>query len=125
MASSKLTMWTGRVAKWVADVLGSEALFDRRERAMRLIEEAIELGQVEGLTQADVDRITRYVMGRPVGVAHQEVGGVMVCVLAYCCSAGLDANEVTEQEVSRIERIDPRIVQTKHAAKAHAKVAVK
>lgn len=37
-----------RVGRWVRSTFANEALIDRWERASRVVEEAIELGQAEG-----------------------------------------------------------------------------
>lgn len=120
---STLLHLSARIAKWVTECLGSKALFDPKERALRLIEEAIEIGQVEGLTEDDVIRVAKYVMGRPIGERTNEAGGTLVCVLAYCYAVGLDPYETCEREVSRIESADFDKIRTKHAAKVHAGVA--
>lgn len=127
MDDVKLTMvgLTARVANWVHVVLGYDCLMNRRERALRLIEEAIELGQVEGLSRSDVVKVTNRVFDRPVGEREQEVGGIGVCLLAYCYAAGIDFKGLTERELRRIEKLDPNIIRAKHAAKAEAGTAIK
>lgn len=37
-----------RVARWCADAFGADSQYDRRKRALRLLEEAFELFQAEG-----------------------------------------------------------------------------
>jgi len=93
---------------------------NRRERALRLIEEAIELGQTEGVTVEDVIRVSDRVFSRPVGNPEQAVGGVGVCLLAYCYAAAIDFETFTRREIERIEHLDPNIVRAKHQAKVIA-----
>ena len=47
-------------------------------------------------------RLVDYVFSRPVGVLHQELGGVGVCILALAAAAGLSADEEERREVERV-----------------------
>ena len=91
---------------WVVKAFGIEVLRDRRERALRLIEEAVELGQAIGLDALEVQRLVAYVYSRPVGEPSQEVGGVLVTALAAAEALGLEAEDCLRTEVERINQPD-------------------
>jgi NTP pyrophosphatase (non-canonical NTP hydrolase) len=115
---------TLRVAQWVQRVLGVDCLMNPQERALRLVEEAVELAQVEGLTTAEVGRVVDRVFSRPMGEREQEVGGIGVTLLAYCYATDIDFELLTQREVERVERLDPNRIREKHLQKAIAGTAV-
>lgn len=92
-----------RVAAWVRLAFGEKAMADRWERIARVVEEAIELAQAEGLDDEDVYRILKRVYNRPIGLGSQEVGGLMVTLLAWAESSSTDLTAVTLTEIERIE----------------------
>jgi hypothetical protein len=91
-----------RVAAWVCSRIGV-AHMHPRERAMRLLEESIELAQAEGITAEQVARQADHVFSRPGGLAIQEAGGVAVCLLGWCAAHGLTLRDIAEWEIQRIE----------------------
>lgn len=109
---------TERIVKWVHRCLGEPLQSSPWERGMRLVEEAMEMGQCLGITQGDFIRLVKYVCNRPVGNKGQEAAGVLVTLLAACDCANIDIAEEVEKEVSRIENQEDRKVQEKQAFKA-------
>lgn len=110
-----------RVRAWIVSTFGEPLLLNRRERAARVVEEAVELAQAEGVSPELVRRIAERVYSRPPGSIAQEVAGLMVTLLGHSASAGIDPEVVTLQELERIER--PEIaaaIRAKQAEKAHA-----
>jgi hypothetical protein len=91
-----------RVEHWVITRIGAEHMH-RRERAMRLLEEAIELSQAEDITEDMVNRQTRHVFSRPIGEADQEAAGVAVCLLGWCAATGHTLFDLALREIERIE----------------------
>jgi hypothetical protein len=85
-------------------------------RNWRFLEEALELVQATGCTEAEAHQLVAYVYGRPVGEPRQEVGGVMVTLAALCVAAGLDMMEAARAELARVWTKIPQI-RAKHAAK--------
>lgn len=92
-----------RVAEWIRTRIG-EANSHRRERAMRCLEEAVELAQAEGIGIDLVRKQVDHVFARPPGEPEQEVAGVAVCLLAWCAATGVRLFDLAEREVGRIER---------------------
>jgi hypothetical protein len=91
-----------RVSEWIRTRIG-EANAHPRERAMRLLEEAIELAQSEGITEDQVWRQAAYVFSRPAGDPSQEAGGVAVCLLGWCAAHNTTFDQVARTELERIE----------------------
>jgi len=92
------------VAAWSRRVLGDKAAFDVRERALRVLEEAIELAQACGVDVEAAHKLVDYVFARPVGNTAQEIAGLFVT--AYSCAAaiGVEADAVFSEEWERIQR---------------------
>lgn len=74
-------LFQGRVATWVRNTFG-EAADDKKERALRFLEEALELVQAVGLDRDAVHRLVDYVFARKPGDVYQEIGGAMVTLSA-------------------------------------------
>jgi len=93
-----------RVRSWVVKVFGIECLTDKVERATRLLEEALELGQaMGGLDRERAHELVDYVFDRKPGEVGQEIGGVFVTLLAVAESTGFDAISCGRVEIERIE----------------------
>ena len=93
-----------------------EVCRDRTERNHRFLEEALELVQSLGCTQAEAHQLVDYVYGRPAGDPVQELGGVMVTVAALCWPNELDMDAAAEKELARIwQKID--VIRQKQATK--------
>ncbi|MCP1200094.1 hypothetical protein [Notoacmeibacter sp. MSK16QG-6] len=91
-----------RVAPWMEACFGPEISSDRLERGDRLLEEVLELLQSGDYPVDRVAALTDYVFERDKGEPHQEVGGVMVTLAAYCMAHGLDMHHAGEDELARI-----------------------
>lgn len=108
------------IMEWIRETFGCLPGLDvesRRERAMRFLEEAMELCQAVGLTQGDVYNMARYTYGRPAGVPAQEVGGVAVTLCALCEVLGISATQAEFDEIGRVMDISPDKFQARHVAK--------
>jgi hypothetical protein len=123
-STTKVDDLTIRISKWVVNRFGRRCLLDPRERAMRLLEEAIELAQAEDISLFDASKVAVRVYERPKGEKKQEAAGVAVTLLAYCRARRFDFLRITDREVTRVESIDPEISRAKHAAKVHAGTAI-
>jgi hypothetical protein len=95
-----------KVALWCRLCFGDEIAGDRKERAYRFIEEAIELVQAADIPKEDVLELAKYVYDRPKGEMFQEIGGVMVTLAAFCegwhhelmSAATLELHRITQPE---------------------------
>lgn len=107
-----------RVEEWLEACLPEAARRDRLERTFRFLEEALELAQANGCSQADAKALVAYVFGRPHGRPDQEAGGVMVTLASLCSAVGIDMDEAGDRELQRNWiRIDD--IRRKQAAKPH------
>lgn len=91
-----------RVRPWMLACFGAEIAADRLERADRFIEEALELVQSGEYPKQRAYALIDYVYGREKGEPHQEVGGVMVTLAAYCLAHAIDMHQAGETELERI-----------------------
>ncbi|WP_407529244.1 hypothetical protein [Methylobacterium oryzisoli] len=107
---------------WVTRNWGAPAM-NRQERVERLLEEAMELAQAEGLSTHRIHTIMLHVFSKPRGEPAQEVGGVSNCLLAYCAAAGLSADDCEVTEMARILNKTPEHFRARHQAKVDAGMA--
>jgi hypothetical protein len=112
------------VLQWVGGTFGPLARTPY-ERAQRVLEEAVELGQAEGLTPERTRAVVDHVYGKPPGDPAQEAGGLGVTLLAYCEARGLSADGEEVREFDRVLSIDPAQFRARHNAKADAGLAVR
>ncbi|MGU9981545.1 hypothetical protein ACJ4V0_16030 [Phreatobacter sp. HK31-P] len=105
-----------RVGRWMNQCFGREVPRDRRERAHRFLEEALELAQVAGCTAHEASQLIAYVYSRPKGEKEQEVGGVMVTLAALCTALNVDQSKSAETELNRVWT-KVAAIREKHASK--------
>lgn len=91
-----------RVRDWVLTTFGNEnpLLY---ERALRMLEEAVETTQCCKVPRDQVHRLIDYVYDRPVGDISQEIGGTAVGLLALAAFSGVNSEEALLTELDRIE----------------------
>ena len=96
-----------RVKVWMRACFRKEVIEDNRERNFRFLEEALELVQARGMTQAECYSQLLYTYKRPKGEQKQEVGGLIVTLAALCLAAGVDMNDCAEKVLARCwDKID-------------------
>lgn len=106
-----------RMRAWVEACFGAAVANDTTERGHRMLEEAIELHQAGGCTQSDAHLLVDYVYARPPGVIHQEVGGVVLTLAAFCSARGISFIDAGEEELRRVwSKIE--VIRAKQAQKA-------
>lgn len=110
------------VLQWVGDTFG-EANLSPKERVTRLLEEAIELAQAEGIEFDRILSVARFVYNKPAGDPIQEAGAVGVTLLAYCESRGIHADAAEQWEFDRVLAISPEQFRERHQRKADAGIA--
>jgi hypothetical protein len=110
------------VMDWAFHCFGSRAM-GLKERALRVLEEAIELAQAEGVEPAIVNRLTDHVYSKPPGAPNQEVGGVAVTLLCYCERKRLSLEAEEVREFRRVLALPREHFAARHAAKDAAGIA--
>ena len=113
-----------RVGAWVRSRFGDSNM-KPIERAARLLEEAIELAQAEGMSATDAHRLTDFVYDKPAGEPKQEIGGIGVCLLAWGAATGENIWTLTRNELARIEAKSAEHFHERHKIKSDAGVAMK
>lgn len=91
-----------RVHEWMLRCFGATIASNRKERAFRFLEEALELVQAGECTKEEAHALVEYVYGRPVGDMPQEIGGVMVTLAAFSHAHGFDMETCGEVELERV-----------------------
>jgi GNAT superfamily N-acetyltransferase len=112
------------VGKWVALCFGESAM-SPTERARRLLEEAIELAQAEGVTLAETLKMASFVYAKPVGEPKQEAGGVALCLLGWAYGRGVDLDAIELEEIRRVMAKSPEFFRQRQAVKAEAGLSQK
>lgn len=108
-----------RVGRFVSRTFGTTNLESRHERCLRLVEEAIELAQSEGVKDTVIHTIADQVYAKPLGIPQKEAGGVGVCWLAWTIAADANPVDLVTAELDRIEADGYRaIARVKQAVKA-------
>ena len=73
-----------------------------KERARRVVEEAIETLRVAGVSQQEAQALVQAVYAKPLGELRQEIGGVVVTLLALCAHHNMRLDDIAKTEISRI-----------------------
>lgn len=106
-----------QVARWCQAAFGTTHTMSVEQRAIRLLEEAIEAYQAAGGKLGMAYQLVDYVFERPKGELGQELGGVGVTLLALANAAGLSADEEEAREVARVLALDLDVVRKRNATK--------
>jgi hypothetical protein len=94
------------VEQWVRTTFGDKMFESKEERAARVLEEAVELYQVFGPgNRAKAHKIVDMVFDKKVGELHNELGGLIVTLLAVCGNEGLRLDEMANKEITRIKSL--------------------
>lgn len=88
-----------RVIEWVHAAFGVDSV---KQRAIRFLEEAVELYQACGADRIMAHGLINYVFDRKPGELGQEIGGCGVTLLALAATAGLSADGEEQRELERV-----------------------
>lgn len=91
-----------RVRAWAVACFGEVIPDDVRERSHRFVEEALELAQASGCTEAEARQLVSYVFNRPKGELAQEAGAAALTLAALCSALKLNMDAVAEAELARV-----------------------
>ena len=97
-------------------VFGYDKMSDKRERALRFGEEAMELMRAVGLSLQDVANLMDYEFDRPAGNIEQEIADAGVTLYALADNYDVDVDLAVEREIIRVLR-DADAIKAKDAAK--------
>ena len=103
--------------EWAEKAFGAGQAASCAQRAVRLLEEAIELYQAAGCEPEMAHKLVDFVFSRPVGKVDQELGAVGVTALLFAEAAGLSADEVERTEMVRVLSKPIEVFTERNAAK--------
>ena len=112
-----INIYQAGVRKWMEECFSPGTVSNKRERALRFLDEALELFQAMGCSQQEAQELLTYVFGRPAGEVGQEVGGVMTTLAALCCAADVNLNQAAVLELNRVN--SPEIMDKIRAKRAN------
>lgn len=107
---------------WAVVTFGSIAA-DERERVMRFVEEAIEVGHAAGIETGVLGRIVDRVYSRPTGDLQLEMAQAGLCLGTLAAKIGLDLRVAEAEEFTRIQAIPKEEWERRHAAKVALGIA--
>ena len=110
------------ILKWAVETFGPCAL-DRHERARRVVEEAVEVAQAQGVDPAELHLIVERASSRPTGEIEQEIGGLIVTLEALAANIGVDLGAAKLREWTRVTSRPREWWQRKHGEKVVAGTA--
>ena len=90
---------------WAVETYGARAR-GRRYQAFRMLEEACELAQAQGLTFKDMLRVASYVDDRPAGDTPTEVGDLRLCLDILAENLGLSVVAVSLKKLMLEKGLD-------------------
>lgn len=90
-----------KLRTWLVACLGEAALMSPEDRALRVLEEAVELAQAAGIDHAKAIEQVHHTYARPIGKLNQEVAGTLNTVLLMAECLGEDAIHLGETELRR------------------------
>lgn len=105
---------------WAVRCFGKEHVEDNQVRALRLVEEAVELAQAVGCKYSDIAEVCVVVYQNPPGIPYREVGGVMLTLAVFCENGIMEMEDEFERELLRVldkEANDPGYFQERNLKK--------
>lgn len=103
--------------QWAVKTFGPIAR-NRDERALRLLEEAIEFAQAEGVPMDVAQRQLLHTYSKPPGDPVKELSGVALTLDACAENLGYHASALLRQEFKRVQEKPQSYWDTRHATKA-------
>lgn len=88
--------------RWGAVAFGEAHVSSKQKRAVRFLEEAIELYQACGASPEIAHKLIDYIFSQPVGELQSEFGGVGVTTLMLAETCSLSAEECEIAETRRV-----------------------
>ena len=108
--------------QWAHETFGDVAL-DPYERALRFVEEAVELAQAIGLDANEVSAIIGRVYARPAGDVQREVGQCLACFETLARVLKVDSDHEATAELARVKAIPREEWARRHGAKVALGIA--
>jgi hypothetical protein len=104
-------------------IFGDRAMDSTVERGRRVVEEALELAQVEGVPEHETHAIVKAKYAKAKGEVRQEAGGLIVTLLALCAHHELRLDDLAKAEIERMLSPNPESFRAKQREKADLGIA--
>ena len=108
--------------EWAVATFGTVATLSH-ERALRLIEESLELVQAVGLSREDIIKVLDRTYSREVGLIPQEIGQVELTLRCLAHQCGFNVEHECDLEFERVTAIPPEHWEKRHENKVDAGTA--
>lgn len=109
---------------WVERVFGPGIARNVVERAMRVLEEAMELAQAAKVSREDAQKLLDRVYGRDAGEVEGELANLCVTLLAFGATLGVSLESIERDEIERILAIPEAQMRARQVAKFEAGIGV-
>lgn len=90
---------------WCVETFGARSTTMPSERALRVMEEAVELIQSEGVSKKTAHDVINRCYNRPVGDPNQEVGQIFFTLGVYCLLKNIDPVAEADKDFLRVLEI--------------------
>lgn len=110
------------IMSWAEDMFGP-VVRDRKERARRFLEEALEVVHSAGLEIVDITAMTDRVFAEAPGPLPKEIGQAGMCLEALAETNGLEMNQQIDIELDRVKTIPRSEWQRRHGIKVDLGIA--
>lgn len=111
------------VLRWACETFGDIAI-SNRERALRFLEEAVEVGQAAGLEKSQVSAIIRRCYSNSPGRLPKEIGQARMCLDALAEHNSINPKREAADEFNRVQRFDKAHWHKRHRAKVDLGIAL-
>jgi hypothetical protein len=108
--------------QWAIAVFGPVAT-DRQERAMRFVEEAIEVAHAEGVIEISLQNMIERVYSRKAGNIGREIGQASATLQMLAANIGYSADAEAVREFVRVQAIPKEDWAKRHKAKVELGIA--
>lgn len=112
----------GLFLEWAKETFGNVAL-EPRERALRFLEEAIELAHAMGVGLDTLNAVSLRVYVRKAGTVPQEIGQSLATLELLAKAIGVDADAEATKEFYRVQAIPKEEWAKRHGAKVRIGIA--
>lgn len=96
-----LQQWTA--GAWARASFGDQAYVSTPERALRVLEEAVELAQACDVPRDVIERTIERVYSKPKGEPAKELAQVGLTSLVMACNLGENFYGIVEEELNRVQ----------------------
>ena len=110
------------IYEWALETFGDVAA-SHRERALRFLEEALELVQAAGLEFDDIHQLACHVYDKSSGDLRIEMGAASLTLVCLAESLGLSADACEINEFARVRGVDRESFRARQNAKAKLGIA--